>query len=100
MSLAPLVDAVSEALGGKDVKFGVDCIGPAAQDAVDKLKAGEVLLLENLRFHPEEEKGDARFAPRTGLLGDVYVNDAFSASHRAHASITGIANYLPVVLVA
>ena len=96
MSLAPLVDAVSEALGGKPVSFGVDCVGPAARDAVAKLKPGDVLLLENLRFHPEEEKGNANFARELASLGDVYVNDAFSASHRAHASITGIAAHLPI----
>lgn len=96
MSLAPLVDAVSEALGGKPVHFGVDCVGPAARDAVNRLKAGEVLLLENLRFHPEEQKGDVNFARELASLGDVYVNDAFSASHRAHASITGIAQFLPM----
>lgn len=96
MSLAPLVDAISEALDGKPVKFGVDCIGPAAHDAVSKLKQGEIVLLENLRFHPEEEKGDVRFARELASLGDVFVNDAFSASHRAHASITGIAQFLPV----
>jgi len=96
LSLAPLVDAVSAALGGRPVKFGVDCIGPAAQDAVKKLKDGEVLLLENLRFHAEEEKGNARFAEALAALGDIFINDAFSASHRSHASITGIANYLPV----
>lgn len=96
LSLAPLVDAVSAALGGKPVKFGVDCIGPAAEDAVAKLKTGEILLLENLRFHPEEEKGDARFARELASLGDVFINDAFSCSHRAHASITGIAKFLPV----
>jgi len=96
MSLAPLVDAVSDALGGKAVAFGVDCVGPAARDAVAKLKQGDVLLLENLRFHPEEEKGDANFARELASLGDVYINDAFSASHRAHASITGVAAHLPV----
>lgn len=95
MSLAPLVDPLSSALGGKEVKFGVDCIGPAAHEAVSKLKAGDILLLENLRFHGEEEKGDARFARELASLGDVYINDAFSCSHRAHASITGIAPYLP-----
>lgn len=95
MSLAPLVDAVSAALGGKEVHFGVDCIGPAARDAVAKLKPGEVVLLENLRFHPEEEKGDLPFARELASLGDVYINDAFSASHRAHASITGLATLLP-----
>jgi len=96
MSLAPLVDAISDALGGKLVKFGVDCIGPAARDAVDKLKPGDILLLENLRFHPEEEKGDAHFARELASLGDVFINDAFSCSHRSHASITGIAQYLPI----
>ncbi|MDE3060769.1 MAG: phosphoglycerate kinase [Pseudomonadota bacterium] len=96
MSLAPLVDALSQALGGREVKFGVDCIGPAAYDAVAKLQPGEVLLLENLRFHPEEEKGDANFARELASLGDIFVNDAFSCSHRAHASITGLADYLPV----
>ncbi len=95
MSLAPLVDALSSALDGKEIKFGVDCIGPAARNAVDKLKPGEILLLENLRFHPGEEKGDANFARELASLGDVFVNDAFSCSHRAHASITGLAEYLP-----
>jgi phosphoglycerate kinase len=97
MSLAPLVDAVSAALDGKEVAFGVDCIGPAARDAVAKLKPGGVVLLENLRFHAEEEKGDAHFARELASLGDIFVNDAFSCSHRAHASITGIAAYMPVV---
>jgi len=96
LSLAPLVDAVSAALGGREVKFGVDCIGPAARDAVNKLQPGEIVLLENLRFHPEEETGDAPFARELASLGDIFVNDAFSCSHRAHASITGIAQYLPV----
>ena len=95
MSLAPLVDALSEALGGKEVRFGVDCIGAAARDAIAQLKPGEIVLLENVRFHAEEEKGDAHFAQELASLGDVYINDAFSASHRAHASITGIAKYLP-----
>jgi len=95
MSLAPLVDALSSALGGKKVKFGVDCIGPAARTAVDKLKPGEIVLLENLRFHPGEEKGDSLFAQELASLGNVFINDAFSCSHRAHASITGLAGYLP-----
>jgi phosphoglycerate kinase len=95
LSLAPLVDALSAALDGKEVHFGVDCVGPAAQEAVSKLQAGEIVLLENLRFHPEEEAGDANFARELASLGDVFINDAFSASHRAHASITGIADYLP-----
>ena len=83
LSLAPLVDALSSALGGKDVHFGVDCIGPSAQEAVSRLQAGDVVLLENLRFHAEEETGDANFARELASLGDVFVNDAFSASHRA-----------------
>lgn len=97
MSLAPLVDPLSQALGGREVKFGVDCVGPAAHEAVNKLKSGDVLLLENLRFHAEEEKGGAPFARELASLGDVFVNDAFSCSHRAHASITGIAAHLPAV---
>ena len=97
MSLAPLVDALSEVLGGKEVRFGVDCIGPAARDAVSKLKAGDVLLLENLRFHAEEEANDKHFARELAALGDFYVNDAFSCSHRAHASVVGINPHLPSV---
>ncbi|MCC7260088.1 MAG: phosphoglycerate kinase [Alphaproteobacteria bacterium] len=97
MSLAPLVDALSEALGGKDVRFGVDCVGPAAQSAVAALKPGEVLLLENLRFHAEEKANDPIFGKALASLGDIYVNDAFSCSHRAHASIVGIAKHLPAV---
>ena len=97
MSLAPLVDAVSEALGGKEVKFGVDCVGSAAREAVAKLSPGDIILLENLRFHAEEEAGDANFARELASLGDIYVNDAFSASHRAHASISAIAEFIPVV---
>jgi phosphoglycerate kinase len=97
MSLAPLVDAVSEALGGKEVKFGVDCVGTAAREAVSRLGKGEVLLLENLRFHPQEEAGDNNFAHELASLGEVFINDAFSASHRAHASIVGLAKLLPTV---
>jgi phosphoglycerate kinase len=96
MSLAALVDEVAS-LVGREIKFGVDCIGPAAHEAVSKLKSGEVLMLENLRFHAEEEKGNPNFARELASLGDVFVNDAFSASHRAHASITGIAAHLPSV---
>jgi len=96
MSLAPLVDALSEAMDGRDIHFGVDCIGPAARDAVAKLKPGEIVLLENLRFHAQEEAGDAHFARELASLGDVFINDAFSASHRAHASITGLSSFLPV----
>jgi len=72
-----------------------DCIGPEAQTAVNALKPGEVLLLENLRFYPEEEKNDPDFARKLASLADVYVNDAFGAAHRAHASTEGVAHYLP-----
>lgn len=74
-----------------------DCIGTAVKKAVSTMKPGNVLMLENLRFHAEEEKGDDEFAKALASLGDVYVNDAFGTSHRAHASISGIARYLPAV---
>ena len=96
MSLKPLVEPLSKALG-KPVAFAEDCVGPAAEDAVRQLKPGEVLLLENLRFHKEEEKNDQAFIDRLSVLGDVYVNDAFSTAHRAHASTEGIANRLPAL---
>jgi phosphoglycerate kinase len=94
MSLRPLVEPLSRALG-KPVAFAEDCIGPLAEDAVRELKPGEVLLLENLRFHKEEEKNDPGFIDKLSVLGDAYVNDAFSAAHRAHASTEGLANRLP-----
>ena len=94
MSLKPLVEPLSKALG-KPVAFAEDCIGPVAEEAVRTLKPGEVLLLENLRFHKEEEKNDAGFIDKLSVLGDAYVNDAFSAAHRAHASTEGLANRLP-----
>jgi phosphoglycerate kinase len=96
MSLRPLVEPLSQALG-KPVQFAEDCIGPQAEEAVRTLKPGEVLLLENLRFHKEEEKNDHTFVDRLSALGDLYVNDAFSAAHRAHASTEGIAHRLPAV---
>lgn len=95
MSLAPLVDALSEAMDGREVKFGVDCVGSAAREAVSGLKNGEILLLENLRFHLQEEAGDVGFSKEIASLGEVFINDAFSCSHRAHASITGIPQFLP-----
>src|SRR3954471_6586731 len=94
MSLKALVEPLSAALG-KPVAFAEDCIGPLAEDAVRALKPGDVLLLENLRFHKEEEKNDAAFIDKLSVLGDLYVNDAFSTAHRAHASTEGIANRLP-----
>jgi len=95
-SLAPITDALAKALG-VDVKFGVDCVGHAAEEAVANLKAGEAILLENLRFHAGEEENSADFADQLATLGDIYVNDAFSCSHRAHASIVGLAERLPSV---
>ncbi len=95
MSLAPLVKPLSNALGGIDVRFAPDCIGVLAHAVVDALPEGGVALLENLRFHAGEEKGDPAFADQLATLGDLYVNDAFSVSHRAHASVTGVAERLP-----
>jgi phosphoglycerate kinase len=94
-SLRMLVEPLSRAIGGKTVHFATDCIGPAAKKVVDALEPGEVALLENLRFHPEEEKNDPGFAKQLAELGDVYVDDAFSAAHRAHASIAALAHLLP-----
>jgi phosphoglycerate kinase len=94
-SLRPLVQPLSQAIGGRPVAFADDCVGPAAQRVVDALQPGDVALLENLRFHAEEEKNDPGFAKQLAALGDVYVNDAFSAAHRAHASTEAIAHLLP-----
>jgi phosphoglycerate kinase len=94
-SLRQLVEPLSQAIGGRTVHFATDCIGPEAKKIVDALKPGEVALLENLRFHPEEEKNDPGFAKSLAELGDIYVDDAFSAAHRAHASIAALAHLLP-----
>ncbi|MFZ5961313.1 phosphoglycerate kinase [Thalassococcus sp. BH17M4-6] len=94
MSLQPLIPALEKALDAK-VVFAADCIGPAAKAAVDALQPGEVLLLENTRFHAGEEKNDAELAAGMAELGDVYCNDAFSAAHRAHASTEALARLLP-----
>jgi phosphoglycerate kinase len=94
-SLKPLVEPLSRALGGKAVAFAADCIGPEAERVVKAMKPGDVALLENLRFHPEEEANDAGFARALAALGDLYVNDAFSAAHRAHASTEALAHLLP-----
>jgi phosphoglycerate kinase len=94
-SLRQLVEPLSRAIGGRQVHFATDCVGPEAKKIVDVLKPGEVALLENLRFHPEEEKNDPGFAEQLAELGDVYVDDAFSAAHRAHASIAALAHLLP-----
>ncbi|MDU8884672.1 phosphoglycerate kinase [Yeosuana sp. MJ-SS3] len=93
-SLRHIVLKVEEILG-VNVKFSNGCIGPEAEKAASKLKPGEILLLENLRFHEEEEKGDINFAEKLSQLGDFYVNDAFGTAHRAHASTTTIAQFFP-----
>jgi phosphoglycerate kinase len=93
-SLRAVAAAVSERLG-RSVAFADDCIGDAAASAVAALKDGDVLLLENTRFHAGEEKNDPGFAQELAKLGDLYVNDAFSAAHRAHASTEGVAHVLP-----
>lgn len=91
-SLKHVLPKLNELLG-IEVKFAADCIGDAATGAAQGLQAGEVLLLENLRFHKEEEKGDEAFAEQLSKLGDYYVNDAFGTAHRAHASTTIVANF-------
>ena len=93
-SLKHILKTTSEVLG-VPVQFASDCVGSAAKDAAAKLQAGEVLLLENLRFHSEEEVGDVAFAKELASLGDIYVNDAFGTAHRAHASTTIIAQFFP-----
>ncbi|HXQ53817.1 MAG TPA: phosphoglycerate kinase [Stellaceae bacterium] len=97
LSLKPVAAELSRALGGRRVAFAADCIGPEARDAVAALPAGGVALLENLRFHPEEEANDPGFARQLAALGDLYVNDAFAAAHRAHASTEAIAHLMPAV---
>lgn len=99
-SLSPIVDTLSEALTKyrtkqTHVKFGTDCIGAAAEKAIANLENGEVVLLENIRFHAGETKNHPEFAQALAKLADFYVNDAFSCSHRAHASITGVTEFLP-----
>ena len=95
-SLKPVAEYLGKLLG-KPVAFAEDCIGPLAQAAAKALKPGEVLVLENTRFHTEEEKNGAEMAKELASLADVYVNDAFGSAHRAHASTAGIAAYLPAV---
>jgi len=94
MSLKPIALALAQAIG-RPVAFAGDCIGEVAQSAVAKLRDGDVLLLENTRFHAGEEKNDPDFAKALAALGNIYVNDAFSAAHRAHASTEGLAHLLP-----
>ena len=92
-SLKPVAERLQELLG-QPVAFAPDCVGDEAERMVAALKDGQVLLLENLRFHPEEEKNDPEFARRLARLGDLYVNDAFGTAHRAHASTEGVAHLL------
>lgn len=94
-SLRHLLPHLKKLLPGVTVLFANDCIGEEAKEKSEALKPGEVLLLENLRFHKEEELGDKDFAKKLGLLGDVYVNDAFGTAHRAHASTAVIAAFFP-----
>jgi len=94
-SLKPLLEPLSHALEGRPVAFAADCVGPEAERVIAAMKPGDVALLENLRFHPEEEANDAGFARKLAALGDLYVNDAFSAAHRAHASTDRLAHLLP-----
>lgn len=94
MSLQPLAAPLS-ALLGAPVAFADDCVGDAAKAAIDALRAGGVILLENTRYHPGEEKNDPALAKQIAALGDFYVNDAFSAAHRAHASTEGVTHFLP-----
>jgi len=94
LTLAPVAAELAVKLGAP-VTFGADCIGPLAHDAVAQLGDGDVALLENVRFHPQEEANDPAFARELASLGDLYVNDAFGTAHRAHASTEGIAHILP-----
>ena len=96
LSLSPIASHLSDLLGAP-VGFSSDCIGPEAESKSKALKPGEVLLLENTRFHPEEKKNDPGFAKALASLGEIYVNDAFGTAHRAHASSEGVAHYLPAV---
>ena len=96
MRLAPEAKRLSELLGRPVIALK-DCVGPDVELAVSQMNDGDVVLLENLRFHPEEEANDPNFARDLAKLADVYVDDAFGASHRAHASVTGVAQFLPAV---
>ena len=93
LSLAPVAKRLKRFLG-KEVIFSPDCIGPQVKNLVSQLRPGDILLLENLRFHPGEEQNDEQFASELASLGDVYINEAFGAAHRSHASISGITKYI------
>ena len=95
-SLAPVAEELSKLLG-KEVKLAKDVIGPSAKELTDNMKEGDVVLLENVRFHREETDNDPEFAKKLASFADIYVNDAFGTAHRAHASTAGVAAYLPAV---
>lgn len=94
LSLKPIADALGRVLN-KPVAFSADCVGPVAENAVGSLNNGDILVLENTRFHAGEEENDPAFSAQLAKLGDIFVNDAFSAAHRAHASTEGVAQHLP-----
>jgi len=94
LSLKPIAPDLARRVG-REVQFAEDCVGEPAMSAVDKLQRGQLLLLENVRYHKEDEANDPAFPRRLAALGDLFVNDAFAASHRAHASVVGVAAYLP-----
>ena len=94
LSLRPVALDLAKRLD-REVHFADDCVGQAARVAVGRMLAGSIVMLENVRFHPEDEANDPEFARRLAALGEIYVNDAFAASHRAHASVVGVAKYLP-----
>ena len=96
-SLRPVAARLQEMIG-QPVLFSPDCIGKEAEDVVARMREGEVALLENVRFHPEEEKNDPSFAQALARLGEIYVNDAFGSAHRAHASTEGVARILPIAV--
>jgi 3-phosphoglycerate kinase len=95
LSLRPVADRLARLLEPRRVLFAADCVGRDAEEAVGELRDGDLAVLENVRFHPEEEADDPEFARRLASLGDLYCNDAFGSSHRAHASVVGVAEYLP-----
>ncbi|MEC7488846.1 MAG: phosphoglycerate kinase [Pseudomonadota bacterium] len=97
MSLAALSGPLSKAVGGRNVEFAIDCVGAEAEKVVGAASSGDIVLLENLRFHAGEEANCREFAVQLAALADIYVNDAFSAAHRAHASTEGLAHLLPAV---
>jgi phosphoglycerate kinase len=98
LSLAPITDILKNELGGAEVKFLLDILSPEASKKIASMQPGEVLLVENLRFHPEEEANDLEFAKSVARLADCYVNEAFSCSHRKHASIVSVPTFLPSAL--